>query len=222
MEVGKKYEFDAKKVIEVDIDKVHPNTWNPKDKGTDEFLKIKRGIEKLGSMIPPLVREDGKGGYEILDGEQRFTACEELGIKKISVHNYGEVPDEDARAITVWAQQQVPFNPVSEAEFVKMMINEFNAQDLMPYTPVEIDNMLEVHEFDWGGDFDENEVESDIDLEAGNVKTLKFVMAADKYNLIMKAIKECKHLEEVSEDSRALELICADYLSGVGISSEEE
>jgi len=47
------------------------------------------------------------------------------------------------------------------------------------------------------------------------VATLKLVMLRSKYEIILKAIKKIKkevHPQEIS-DSRALELIAADYLS---------
>ena len=47
------------------------------------------------------------------------------------------------------------------------------------------------------------------------IRTLKMVMSQDKYKIILKAIKNVKkdvHPQEVS-DSRALELLAANYLS---------
>ena len=40
--------FDPKNLLLVDINSVRPNTWNPKDKETEEFQMIKRGIDKKG------------------------------------------------------------------------------------------------------------------------------------------------------------------------------
>jgi len=75
--------FNPEKLKLVEIDKVIPNSWNPKKKDTEEYKRIKLGIELKGLRLPIIVREMGTN-FEIIDGEQRFgfTMKEIFLIKK--------------------------------------------------------------------------------------------------------------------------------------------
>ena len=67
----KKFEFKKENLLKVDIDKVHPNSWNPKEPNTKEYENVKKSLEINGYAQPILVIEDGDG-FEIIDGQHRF------------------------------------------------------------------------------------------------------------------------------------------------------
>jgi len=203
--------FDSAKVKTVKIGEVRPNTWNPKDKNTDDFQKVKKGIKLKGQKQPITVREND--GYEIIDGEQRLTACKELGFEDIVIYNEGEVSDKEARELTIWYQQQVPFNEIELATLVKGL---YQYPDLeLPYTSEEMKDLLDLEAFDWGQD-------NDSEFEEG-VRTLQIKMSEGQYKIIKEAIEKVKK-ETVSPDGRALELICAEFMNSpkgtTGLSSE--
>ena len=59
-----------------------------------------------------------------------------------------------------------------------------------------------------------------------DIRTLKLCMAKDKYEFIMSAIAKCKHIclldgQNIS-DSRALELISAEFLSAYPVKIKED
>jgi len=85
----------------VPIDQVRPNTWNPKDKNTEEYEKVKLSIQKRIRQ-PIIVRETDTNSYEIIDGEQRWTACKELAFENVLVYNEGKVSDQEARELTIF------------------------------------------------------------------------------------------------------------------------
>lgn len=68
------------------IDKIKPNPWNPNrmDKETFESLKESIRHSNLLAENPILVREI-KGGYEIVDGEERWSVAKELGYTTIPI-----------------------------------------------------------------------------------------------------------------------------------------
>ena len=108
----------------VDISKVKPNTWNPKEsieennENKTKYEQIKREIEKKGLFEAITVRETAKG-FEILDGYHRYTACKELGFKEIRINNLGEIDDKLARAITlIKEQKKIPISELKVAEVV--------------------------------------------------------------------------------------------------------
>jgi hypothetical protein len=202
-------DFDPKKISKVKIDDVRPNTWNPKEKDTKEYEKVKQSILVNGLRGAIVVREND--GYEIIDGEQRFTSAKELGYEEVYIYNEGKVPDPEAKALTIWWQQQVPLDHIKEAYMINDLVIQMPTIEL-PYSDIELSDLKELANFD----FDQYNTERP--EEEDGVKTLSIKMASDKYAIIMSAIDYVKKANDVDE-AYALELICADYLSGVNNAS---
>ena len=131
----------------VDITKVKPNTWNPKDTIEENkevkriYEDIKEQIRKKGLFEAITVRNLGQGSrksWEILDGYHRWRACKELGFEEIRVNDLGKIDDKLARAITVVKEQKKV--PVSELGIVDIVgwfreegVGEDMVQDLLGY-----------------------------------------------------------------------------------------
>ena len=112
-------DFDPSKIIKVPIDKVEPNDYNPKEKNTKEYKNVVESIRRNGLKQPIFVREvDGNEKYVVVDGEQRLTAANELGYTEIYVYNLGKISEEEAKALTIWFEVQVPFSEVELAPIV--------------------------------------------------------------------------------------------------------
>ena len=110
--------FKPENISIIDIQLIKPNNWNPKDLDTPEYQKIVQGIRLKGQRLPIVVREIGDT-FEIVDGEQRYRACLDLAFEKILIYNEGKITDQEAKELTIWYQQQVPFNEVSLAKLIK-------------------------------------------------------------------------------------------------------
>lgn len=202
----KKFEFDEKNIKKVDIDSVSPNTWNPKQPNTKEYENVKRSLEINGYAQPILVREKD-GGYEIIDGQHRYLAAKELGYQKIYIYDVGEISDEDAKAMTIWMQTQVPFDEIQLAPLV-VELNQTAIE--LPYTDNEIKVFAEMLDFDYNTKYDEAEPKEHGD---DGLKTLKLRMTPEQYEVVNSAIKYIAKEENVS-DGRALELLCANGMTG--------
>lgn len=124
-------------ILWVPVEEVKTNDWNPKLKRSEEYLKVKESVELNGQVQPIIVRETGEEPikYEILDGEQRFTALKELGEEKVWILNLGKVADEEARASTIWLEQAVPFDDTMLGE----LLIELKDKVELPYTDEEIE-----------------------------------------------------------------------------------
>ena len=203
--MAKNKQFDVARLAVVPIDSVEVNSWNPKNKDTPEYKKVVRSLELNGFRTPILVRDHPTEDkmYQILDGEQRFTAATELGYTDVPVYNVGKVSDEEAKAATIWMEVQVPFEEVDLSHLV-VELNNLNVE--LPYTEVEIADFQRMAEFD----FDQYEKEPISD--DNTVKTLSIKMADDQYQVIMETIKDVMDEMECNE-ARALEFIVADYRS---------
>lgn len=139
--MDKTFEFDPNKIERVSIEKIKPNTWNPKPENPPEMEKIKRSLEINGYAQPILVRKV-EDGYEILDGQHRYLAAKELGYEELYIYNAGEVNDEEAKAMTIWMQTQVSFDD----QLLAPLAMELKRLDMeLPYSDKEMikfENML--------------------------------------------------------------------------------
>lgn len=202
-------DFDPSKIIKVPIDKVEPNDYNPKEKNTKEYKNVVESIRRNGLKQPIFVREvDGNEKYVVVDGEQRLTAANELGYTEIYVYNLGKISEEEAKALTIWFEVQVPF---SEVELAPIVV-ELNKLDItLPYTDEEIVTFEKMTQFDFDTAYNEGGPQNDeLDDE---MKTLNIKMTPEQFETVDGAIKYIVEHEEVSE-GRALELLCANGLTG--------
>lgn len=208
-------DFDPTKIKKVSIDKVIPNTWNPKEKNTKEYEKLRESIftKGLRGAVAVRVHPTKKGKYEIIDGEQRYTAAKELGYEEIHIYNEGVVDDKEAKELTIWWQQQVPFEKITEAYLVAELVEAHGIENVeLPYSEAEIAQFQNLAEFKFEDYKNEDEKEPEFD---GDVKTLKLTLSKEAYDIIKTAMKRVMD-ENSCGEARALELIAADYLSEVG------
>lgn len=202
------FDFDFTKLKKVPVEQIQANGWNPKDKDTKEYKQVVRSIQENGLRDPIIVREVGKDSYEVIDGEQRYTAAKELAYDEIWVYNEGKMDEKQAKALTIWYQVQVPFNEID----LSHLVVELDEQQIsLPYTEVEIQDFKKMADFNFdqydtsGGDgADENM----------DIKTFRVVLGDEAYQIVMKAVKQVQEDNDCSE-ARAIELICADYLAGL-------
>ena len=184
-------EFDVTKILLVAINDVRPNSWNPKLRDTDEYKKIVESIKVNGFKNPIIVRENDNGDskYEILDGEQRWRACKELGLEKIYIFNEGVVPDEKAKSVTIWTQVQIPFDELALAP----LIVELNDLEMnIPYTEEQIQDFTNMLNFDFVGD--------------GKVN-LSVKCTEDQFNHIKEMLNVYMYHTELEEDEALLEMV---------------
>jgi ParB family chromosome partitioning protein len=202
-------DFDPSKIIKVPIDKVEPNDYNPKEKNTKEYKNVVESIRRNGLKQPIFVREvDGNDKYVVVDGEQRLTAANELGYTEIYVYNLGKISEEEAKALTIWFEVQVPF---SEVELAPIVV-ELNKLDItLPYTDEEIVTFEKMTQFDFDTAYNEEGPQNDeLDDE---MKTLNIKMTPEQFETVDGAMKYIMEQEDVSA-GRALELLCANGLTG--------
>lgn len=74
----------------IEVSKIQRNPDNPRGKNVrdndDEFEYLKRSIKEFGLIVPIIVRKKDNDGYVLLDGERRYLALKELGIKEAPAH----------------------------------------------------------------------------------------------------------------------------------------
>lgn len=148
--------FDTSKVKIVPIEQLEPNPWNPKEKGTKEYEQVKQSIRKKGLRETIKVRPLAKDRYQIIDGEQRFLSCTELGYKNVIIYDLGSISDKEAKELTIAFETQVPFEKGREAQLITDLVSEFGNMVELPYDDDYVQEILKTTSFDWN-DFQEND-----------------------------------------------------------------
>lgn len=193
---------------------LRPNPWNPNEQSPLTFEKEKASIEKIGFVTVPVVREAGDGSFEILDGEHRWKAVSESGGTSITVNNLGEVDDAEAKLITELLNSLKGENdPIKhQAMLEEMLAARPEFRDLLSYTPQHLDNLLNPS-FDW-----DSLSTKDPGPPTKNGDTfgavLNVKMSEEQLEVCQRAIAAAKDAGDCETDARAMELICAEFLSG--------
>lgn len=204
----------------VSIDNIQPNQWNYNEQSSFIYEKEKLSIHNHGFMEPILVRTIGQDKYEIIDGYHRWLACRELGGTEIPVIDLGKVPDEKAQTMTITMNELggVP-NEIKLSKILVSLAREGSIDDLaeeLPFDDKELERLSKLTDFDWDQlkpreplkDFHPDN-ESDV-----NLKTYTIVLTKQKFEIFHNIVKNVMQ-DTKSSEGRAMELICADVLSGL-------
>ena len=190
-------DFDPSKIEKVSIDSVKPNDYNPKLKGSEEYQKVVESLRTNGLKTPIFVRET-EDGLVIVDGEQRWTAANELGYKEIYVYNLGDISEEEAKALTIWFEVQVPFDELMLAPIV-VELSQMNYD--LPYTEEQIVDFKHMSDFDFS-DPNKEEEEEMVDDQS----ILKVMMTLEQMVFIKGCIKTVKDKIKCSEGEALFKL----------------
>ena len=195
----KTFEFDPNKIERVGIEKIKPNSWNPKPENPPEMEKIKRSLEINGYAQPILVRKLDDG-YEILDGQHRYLAAKELGYKELYIYNAGEVDDEEAKAMTIWMQTQVSFDD----QLLAPLAIELKRLDMeLPYSEKEMIKFENMLSFDMNlGETVEDEVPENKENEPTKSK-LGEVYSLGRHRLICGDCTDIDTINKLMDGSKA-------------------
>lgn len=102
------------------------------------------------------------------------------------------------------------------AELVKRIVEaDEGATAVLPYDENEIRRMVEITDFDWSK-LDDSDPEKDgaESRATEELHPLKFSLTTEQLAQVQRALHAARTLGNVPSDNLAIELICADYLSG--------
>ncbi|MCQ2092222.1 MAG: ParB/RepB/Spo0J family partition protein [Fibrobacter sp.] len=114
---------NSQKIIEIDVNLVDPNPFQPRKSFNDEELvELAETIEKHGLIQPIAVRKVGDR-YQIISGERRTRATKLAGLSTIRAQVYENLDD---KIMGEWALieniQRVDLNPVEVAQSYQQLI----------------------------------------------------------------------------------------------------
>lgn len=139
-------------LIEIPVEKIKPNPWNPNKQSDFIFEKERASIREHGFLDPILVR--GKGpGYEIIDGEHRYRAAIAEGYTAVPCNNLGKVSDSIAKQLTLITNDTKGINDQDKLKaLIKSLESEIGTDELLknlPYQENILKDLLAQGSIDW-------------------------------------------------------------------------
>lgn len=114
------------RVLRVAVEKIRPCPFQPRKEFTPEALQDLAESIKAQGIIQPLVVRTRPDGYELIAGERRWRAAQQIGLKELPVI----VREADDRAVLELALienlQRENLNPLEEAQGYAELIEKFH------------------------------------------------------------------------------------------------
>lgn len=123
-EIGE--ENSQSRVIQVDIDDVTPNPYQPRETFDQAKLdELARSIAEKGIIQPIAIREKEGGGYELIAGERRLRAAKQAGYSTVPALVKSVSSAEDMMELSLIENiQRDDLNPIHEAKAYHRLMEE--------------------------------------------------------------------------------------------------
>jgi len=150
-----------KRFKEIPLKQLDKAPWNYKTDNDELKEKLKENLRRNGQVENIVVREMKGGRYEIVNGNHRFDALEELSFEKVICYNLGEVSDKAARRLAIELNEtRFETDRIKLAVTIKDIADEFDLSDISLTTPYELEEleaMVDLLDFDFDK-FEEKEL----------------------------------------------------------------
>lgn len=134
-------------IVNIDITKIKLDEKNPNKMTASQLEVLKRNIEKYGFLVPVILNKD----YIVIDGEHRYKAAEELGMKEIKAIVL-DVNDVDKSVIRqVMNKLKGSHDYKLDQDEIKLILDSLGKDDLINMTGIpesQIDFLLEGVKFE--------------------------------------------------------------------------
>ena len=113
-------------IIEINIDEIRPNPYQPRKIFDDETLKELASSIKEHGVIQPIIVKKSIKGYELVAGERRLRESKKVGLKKIPAI-LRPFTDQQMMEIGLLENlQRENLSAIEEAQAYQTMLNELN------------------------------------------------------------------------------------------------
>jgi ParB family chromosome partitioning protein len=116
------------KLLEVNINSIEPNPYQPRTKFVaEEIENLAQSIKDKGILQPLVVTEVSEGKYQLIAGERRLRASKLAGLKKVSVVIKKGITDQDKAELALIENiQRQNLNPIERAKGFAELQHKFN------------------------------------------------------------------------------------------------
>ncbi|MBS4029444.1 MAG: ParB/RepB/Spo0J family partition protein [Ignavibacteriales bacterium] len=119
-------EIRTENISEIEIAKISPNPFQPRKDFNQEALdELKQSIQQHGVIQPITVRKISDEKFQLISGERRLRACQELGKEKIPAYVMEVHTDEQMLEFALIENlQREHLNPIEVAVSYQRLIDE--------------------------------------------------------------------------------------------------
>lgn len=118
---------DTGRVMDISIDEISPNPWQPRRDFDEESLNaLASSIRENGLIQPVVVRKKKDGTYELAAGERRWRAAKIAGLTVISAISKEYDDRSMAEMALVENLQRKDLNPVDEGMAYRKLMDEYD------------------------------------------------------------------------------------------------
>ncbi|HAJ57569.1 MAG TPA: hypothetical protein DCL35_07360 [Candidatus Omnitrophica bacterium] len=216
---------DGLQIIAIETSKISPNSYNPNIISEDILAKLRQEIAQKGLTQPIIVRSRGDA-YEVVDGEHRWRICRDLGIQEIPciIQDYA---DNEAKIKTLQLNYLRGYAiPIKLASLIHDLNKEISIQELakrLPYEEPQLMDSLELLKLpeNFGNEIEAQALKEQTELPS----VVSFVLYKNQLEVMEEALKiAIQLLPDGAKNLKALALekICADYIVGHKVASQDE
>lgn len=203
----------AFELMEIEVEKLGPNAWNPNRMSEEMYHKLKAYVKREGLVEPIVVRAHGDG-YQILGGYHRWKIARELGYETVPC----AVVDLDDRRAKILSVNLNEMKGQSVSSLLSQLVHdlgqELTLEDLesqLPYSETELKDALELMKIPDGlAAYLDEEVEK---AERERPHILSFVV--EDVETVEKAIEKASRANGGLTRGKALVEIARDYVGEV-------
>tara|TARA_R110000824_G_scaffold397598_1_gene600639 strand:- start:251 stop:742 length:492 start_codon:yes stop_codon:yes gene_type:complete len=121
------------KIEKIEINKLKPAAYNPRQISTKQYKDLKQSMEKFGLVDPIIINKD----FTIIGGHQRYKICKELKYKDVDCLVL-DLSKEDERELNIRLNKNT-----GEFDF-DLLANEFDIDNLVDWGFKHIDLGLNI------------------------------------------------------------------------------
>jgi ParB family chromosome partitioning protein len=113
---------------EIALKAIVPNPRQPREVFDEERLKeLAASIREVGLLQPIVVRSVGGGEYELIMGERRWRACQQVGLDPVPAIVRNTQDTDLLRDALIENLQREQLNPLEEAAAYEQLLDDFQA-----------------------------------------------------------------------------------------------
>ena len=114
-------------ILEIDIERIVPNEYQPRKLFRDETLKeLALSIKEKGIIQPIIVSRTDEGFFKLIAGERRWRAARMAGLKRLPAIVKDTTPTDALELALIENIQREDLTPIETAEVFQRLIKDFN------------------------------------------------------------------------------------------------
>jgi ParB/RepB/Spo0J family partition protein len=202
------------KVVDLPVERLRPNGWNVNRMDDARFEKLKRYLKREQFLEPIVVRPIGPDTYEIVGGEHRWRAAQELGYATIPCAVV-KLDDKQARIASI-NLNELSGAPAPDllAQLIHELSRDTHLSDLATWLPFDEDELEDLTDLLKIPDGLEEQLAADAArMERERPRVLSFAVSADDERVVEAAIELAAKDTGASSRGRALLTLAESYIS---------